>query len=49
GSPADVAAVVRFLASPEASFLTGAVVPADGGWLFGRASFLPDAPRPASP
>lgn len=31
--PADVAAVVRFLASPEASYLTGISVPVEGGYL----------------
>jgi glucose 1-dehydrogenase len=33
GAPADIAAGVAFLASEEASYLTGASVPVDGGWL----------------
>jgi 3-oxoacyl-[acyl-carrier protein] reductase len=36
GRPTDIAAAVRYLASEEASFVTGEVLHVNGGWLFGR-------------
>ncbi len=33
GTPADVAGAVSFLAGPDASFITGAVLTVDGGYL----------------
>lgn len=32
GQPSDIAAVVAFLASPAASFMTGSIITADGGY-----------------
>ncbi|WP_413760374.1 3-oxoacyl-ACP reductase FabG [Streptomyces sp. MMBL 11-3] len=36
GAPREVAAAVRFLASEEASYITGAVLPVDGGMGMGH-------------
>ena len=36
GQPGDIAAAVHYLASPEASFVTGEVHHVNGGWVFGR-------------
>jgi len=33
GDPAEVAAAIAFLAGPDAGFITGAVLPVDGGYL----------------
>lgn len=35
GQPEDVAAAVLYLASPEASYVTGQILNVNGGWLFG--------------
>ena len=42
GRPEDVGNLCLFLASPMASFISGAVIPVDGGWSLGGASSLGD-------
>jgi len=32
GTPEDIASLVRYLCSPEAEFINGALIPIDGGW-----------------
>ena len=33
GRPEEIASVILFLCSPAASYVTGAIISADGGWL----------------
>jgi NAD(P)-dependent dehydrogenase (short-subunit alcohol dehydrogenase family) len=41
GLPEDVAAAVTFLAADEAAWITGVVLPVDGGYLLGRTPGAP--------
>jgi NAD(P)-dependent dehydrogenase (short-subunit alcohol dehydrogenase family) len=46
GTPQDVANLVLFLASPQAAYISGAVIPVDGGWSTNAAAGLASAMRP---
>ncbi len=49
GQPEDIAKVVLFLASPAAEFITGAVLPVDGGSSAGRAHLPLSSPTVERP
>jgi NAD(P)-dependent dehydrogenase (short-subunit alcohol dehydrogenase family) len=44
GEPSDIAAAVAFLASDDASWITGVTLPVDGGVLAGPAQLMPLLP-----
>jgi 3-oxoacyl-[acyl-carrier protein] reductase len=49
GSPGEIADVVAFLAGPQARYVTGQVLYADGGWLASSSKFIGMAAAAAAP
>ena len=45
GQPADIAAMILFLASEEASWITGTTIPIDGGVMAGRNQMIASHPE----
>ena len=43
GVKEDIAAAAMFLASPAASYITGVILPVDGGWSLGGVASLGSA------
>lgn len=48
GARSDVANLVMFLASPWAAYITGTVIPVDGGWSANGAAGLATALEPVA-
>tara|TARA_Y100001960_G_C14687977_1_gene834834 strand:+ start:279 stop:1076 length:798 start_codon:yes stop_codon:yes gene_type:complete len=48
GTKEDIAAAAMFLASPSAAYITGVILPVDGGWSLGGVASLGDALKSAA-
>ena len=47
GTKEDIASAAMFLASPAADYITGVILPVDGGWSLGGVASLSDALKSA--